>query len=50
MLQETDISFGGPDGRPLYLIGPHDDAEEVMRTLESRLGKDGFAVVGPDSL
>ena len=37
------ITFGR-EGRPLYVAGPYDDPVEVMRTLESSVGSDGFAV------
>ena len=32
----------GREGRPLYIMGPDDDAEEIMRRLTERLGPDGF--------
>jgi hypothetical protein len=37
------ITFGC-NGRPLYVAGPHDDPIEIMRTLVSSVGSDGFAV------
>lgn len=37
------ITFGS-EGRPLYVAGPYDDPIEVMRTLVSSVGSDGFAV------
>jgi hypothetical protein len=37
------ITFGRA-GRPLYVAGPYDDPIEIMRTLKSSLGSDGFAV------
>jgi hypothetical protein len=37
------ITFGC-EGRPLYVAGPYDDPTEIMRTLESSVGSDGFAV------
>jgi hypothetical protein len=37
------ITFGC-EGRPLYVPGPHDDPIEIMRTLQSSVGSDGFAV------
>jgi hypothetical protein len=37
------ITFGC-EGRPLYVAGPHDDPTEIIRTLESSVGSDGFAV------
>ena len=37
------ITFGC-NGRPLYVAGPHDDPIEIMRTLKSNVGSNGFAV------
>ena len=37
------ITFGCK-GRPLYVAGPYEDPADVMRTLESTVGSDGFAV------
>ena len=48
MREKSDIQFGGPDGRPLYMMGPYDQADEIVQTLEMRLGKDGFTVVRPE--
>jgi len=36
------IHLGGPDGKPHYISGPHDDQEQICHQLESRLGPDGF--------
>lgn len=32
----------GKDGKPLYVAGPSDDATRALRTLEARLGPNGF--------
>jgi hypothetical protein len=37
------ITFGR-GGRPLYVQGPYDDAVEIVRTLSTTIGTDGFAV------
>jgi hypothetical protein len=37
------ITFGR-QGRPLYVVGPNDDAIAVMETLRAAVGSDGFAV------
>ncbi len=42
-----NIRFGGPNGKPLYVVGPDDRAEEIVRKLEERVGKDGFEVILP---
>ena len=39
------LRLGGPNGKPLYIAGPFDPAEKIMRTLEARLGKDGFEFI-----
>jgi len=36
----------GRDGKPFYVEGPDDDAAEILRRLEERLGPDGFLYVG----
>lgn len=36
----------GRDGKPFYFEGPNDDAPEILRRLEERLGPDGFQYVG----
>jgi hypothetical protein len=43
LTEDRAITFGC-DGRPLYVAGPHDDPIEIMRTLASSVGTDGFAV------
>lgn len=47
---DGSVSFGGPDGKPLYCAGPYDDTDEIMRTLESHVGKDGFDFIIPSDL
>lgn len=44
---DGSVRFGGPSGKPLYVAGPFDPAEEIVRVLEARLGKDGFEFVYP---
>jgi hypothetical protein len=39
----STITFGC-EGRPLYVEGPFDDPIEIVRTLKSSVGDDGFAV------
>lgn len=44
---DPKIKFGGPDGKPLYVIGPNDDSWLIIAKLERKLGKDGFEVYDP---
>jgi hypothetical protein len=37
----------GDEGKPLYILGPYDDAERVLARLRRTLGTDGFHVVVP---
>jgi hypothetical protein len=39
------ITFGR-DGRPFYIQGPHDNAQQVLRTLERTVGAEGFDYLG----
>ena len=32
----------GHDGKPFYVMGPEDDADQILLRLEQRLGPDGF--------
>ena len=44
-----DVEFG-KDGRPLYIQGPHDDAQSILRRLDSNPGEGrrDFIIGGPD--
>lgn len=39
-----DIQFGC-EGRPLYIRGPYDDMERIVRTLEKTVGDGNFSVL-----
>ncbi len=39
---DVPIPLGGPEGKPLYISGPYDDAEAIINHLVRRLGPDGF--------
>jgi hypothetical protein len=41
------LQFGGPEGKPLYIAGPDDDAPSVLRKLRERLGENGFDFIMP---
>lgn len=42
------LTFGGPEGKPLYIAGPDDDAATVLRKLCERLGENGFNFITPE--
>jgi len=45
-----DIEFGR-DGKPLYVRGPHDDPQRIMRQLEKTAGSGNYDfIVDPDSV
>jgi hypothetical protein len=43
LTEPSAITFG-QRGRPLYVVGPHDDPIAVMRTVTAAVGTDGFEV------
>ena len=43
---DVDVPLGSEDGRPEYIIGPHDDPAKIVRQLLQRCGDDGFIVSG----
>lgn len=47
LTHHRDIRFGGPNGKPLYIAGPDDDAQRVLQKLRARLGEDGFEYIVP---
>lgn len=44
---DPKVKFGGPNGKPLYIIGPNDNSWQVISKLERNLGKKGFEVFDP---
>jgi hypothetical protein len=44
-----NLKFGGPEGKPLYVAGPDDDAATILQKLRKRLGKDGFHFIAPEN-
>lgn len=42
-----DVPLGGTEGKPLYVAGPDDDVDAIMRQLQRRLGHDGFHFIAP---
>lgn len=45
-----EIPVGGEDGRPMFVVGPHDRAPEILAHLRRRLGPDGFGFLAPVEL
>lgn len=39
------IRFGGPDGKPLYILGPEDDPQEIIQRLTEEVGENGFEYI-----
>jgi len=36
------LRLGGEDGKPLYIVGPEDDVDAIIRRLTAKLGTEGF--------
>jgi len=41
-IEYLEIAFGDNEGKPLYIEGPHDDAEKIMATLNKTVGAGNF--------
>ena len=39
--EECELTFGR-DGKPMYISGPHDDGEKIIRKLRRRLGNGNY--------
>lgn len=44
---DKKIKFGGPNGKPLYVVGPNDNSRLIISKLEHKLGEDGFEIFDP---
>jgi hypothetical protein len=42
--EECELTFGR-DGKPMYIFGPHDDGEKIIRKLRRRLGDGNYDFV-----
>jgi hypothetical protein len=40
--RDARLHLGGPEGKPMFVSGPDDDVEAILRQLRARLGQDGF--------
>jgi hypothetical protein len=47
---DTPVPTGGPEGKPLFIAGPHDDAQRIVSQLTRAVGSGNFhyMVGGPD--
>jgi len=36
------VTFGGEDGKPLFIAGPYDNSQKIMATLQRNLGEGNF--------
>jgi hypothetical protein len=43
-----NLTFGGPEGKPLYVAGSDDDAGATLRKLRKKLGENGFNFITPE--
>jgi hypothetical protein len=37
-----EIPTGGPEGKPFYIQGPHDNVQHILATLNRTVGRDGY--------
>lgn len=44
---DVPIPLGGPDGKPMYIAGPYDNAQAIMNRLLRTLGPNGFTYLVP---
>ncbi|MEM7531775.1 MAG: hypothetical protein AAF639_06350 [Chloroflexota bacterium] len=42
-----EMGFGGPEGKPLYIAGPRDNVNQILKTLRRTVGQEGFDYVLP---
>ena len=45
--EPRNFKFGGPQGKPLYVAGPHDDQGAIIQKLRKQLGDGGFDFMIP---
>jgi len=41
----AQVPLGGKNGKPLYVEGPHDNTDRVLRTLEQTVGEGNFEYI-----
>jgi len=48
---DTPVPLGGPEGKPLFVAGPHDNIPRIIAQLTRAVGQEGFHYllpIGPD--
>ncbi|MEM7134817.1 MAG: hypothetical protein AAF702_51645 [Chloroflexota bacterium] len=43
----VEVPLGGPEGKPYFFAGPHDNVDRIMNILTKKLGPDGFNYTYP---
>lgn len=44
---DTEIPVGGEDGQPMFIAGPYDDVEQIMRKLDRKVGEGNYHFLTP---
>lgn len=44
---DTNVPLGGPDGKPLFIAGPYDNPERIIRILERKVGPGNYDYIMP---
>jgi hypothetical protein len=44
---DTSVPLGGVDGKPLFIAGPHDNVDLIIKKLTRAVGPDGFHFLMP---
>lgn len=46
---ETAVPLGGPEGKPLFIAGPYDNFDRIIRILERKVGPGNYDYIMPIS-
>ena len=47
---DLEVPLGGPEGKPFFVSGPHDDADRIVRILNRKVGEGNYnylLAIGP---
>lgn len=44
---DLEVPVGGEDGKPIFIAGPHDDANRIMRVLNRKVGEGNYDFILP---